>query len=78
MPNIKGKLLIDKKDIRKVAGAFSNLRYEAPSAGCWSANGSAVDGYNVTDFDASLSNSIYGTSGTVQPPAIQLIPQIKY
>lgn len=28
--------------------------------------------------NASLSNSIYGNSDTVQPPAIQLIPQIKY
>lgn len=29
-------------------------------------------------FNASLSNSIYGNSETVQPPAIMLIPQIKY
>lgn len=29
-------------------------------------------------FNASRSNPIYGKSGTVQPPAIQLIPQIKY
>lgn len=29
-------------------------------------------------FDASQSNSIYGNSTTVQPPAIQLIPQIRY
>lgn len=29
-------------------------------------------------FDASRSSSIYGNSTTVQPPAIQLIPQIKY
>lgn len=29
-------------------------------------------------FDASKSNSIYGSSETVQPPAICLIPQIKY
>lgn len=31
-----------------------------------------------TTFDASRSNPIYGNSSTVQPPAIQLIPQIKY
>lgn len=30
------------------------------------------------DFDASRRNAIYGNSTTVQPPAIQLIPQIKY
>lgn len=29
-------------------------------------------------FDASKSNSIYGASTTVQPPAIVLIPQIKF
>ena len=28
-------------------------------------------------FDASKSSPIYGNSSTVQPPAIQLIPQIK-
>lgn len=30
------------------------------------------------DLDASQSNAIYGASNTVQPPAIALIPQIKY
>ena len=30
------------------------------------------------DFNASQSNSIYGASSTVQPPALQLIPQIKF
>ena len=30
------------------------------------------------DFNASWSNAIYGTSNTVQPPAIVLIPQMKY
>lgn len=35
-------------------------------------------GTYVNMFDASKSNPIYGNSATVQPPAIQLIPQIKY
>ena len=30
------------------------------------------------NFDASLSNSLYGASNTVQPPAIVLLPQIKF
>lgn len=30
------------------------------------------------DFNASRSSGIYGKSSTVQPPAITLIPQIKY
>lgn len=29
-------------------------------------------------FNASAYNSIYGASATVQPPALCLIPQIKY
>ena len=33
---------------------------------------------NYLGFDASAANSIYGASNTVQPPAICLIPQIKY
>lgn len=28
-------------------------------------------------FDASRSNALYGKANTVQPPAINLIPQIK-
>lgn len=35
----------------------------------------AIAKYN---FTASKSNAIYGSSDTVQPPAINLIPQIKY
>ena len=30
------------------------------------------------NFDASKSNSIYGSSNTVQPASITLIPQIKF
>lgn len=29
-------------------------------------------------LDASRVNAIYGSSNTVQPPALQLIPQIKF
>lgn len=34
--------------------------------------------YTLLKFDASLSNSIYGASDTVQPPALSLLAQIKY
>ena len=33
---------------------------------------------NSIDFDASRANPIYGASATVQPPAIKLIPVIRY
>ena len=29
-------------------------------------------------FNAANSNAIYGSADTVQPPALQLIPQIRY
>ena len=32
----------------------------------------------ILNFDASRSNSIYGNSSTVQPPALTLLPCIKY
>ena len=35
-------------------------------------------GWGPLSFRASLSNSIYGSSNTVQPPAVSLIPVIKY
>ena len=34
-------------------------------------------GYDI-EFNASKGNSIYGSSNTVQPPAVKLIPIIKY
>lgn len=41
------------------------------------ANGN-VDEVMDAYFDASWSNPIYGASSTVQPPALQLIAQIRY
>jgi hypothetical protein len=33
---------------------------------------------NSASFDASRSNAIYGASNTVQPPAVTMLPIIKY
>lgn len=44
---------------------------------CGSNEGSSSDGGTYT-FDASTSSSVYGNSETVQPPALSLIPQVKY
>ena len=41
-------------------------------------NGGAQYIHTVIIFDASDSNPIYGASATVQPPAIKLIPIIRY
>lgn len=34
--------------------------------------------FGTINFNASRSNEIYGSADTVQPPAIRLIPQIKF
>lgn len=42
------------------------------------ANGGARDNLGLPGFDASRSNSIYGNSSTVQPPALTCLICIKY
>lgn len=72
-------------------GGYTNPTAITSVSGCFSSSlgsGGAGNGGNwltsipsnktSISFNASLSNSIYGKSTTVQPPAIQLIPQIKY
>lgn len=58
-------------------GAFSSTSYTAAQP--YDGN---VDQPNMgriaLNFSARNSNTIYGNSSTVQPPALQLVPQIKY
>ena len=64
------------KEYTKTAGAFSTKSWGTiiPLA-----SGSAGSFYNKTMyFNASNSNSIYGKSISVQPPALSLIPQIRF
>ena len=64
--------------VPEITGGYSrggeHIDYGAPysSYGAISANSKNVN------FKASRSNPIYGASTTVQPPAINLIPIIKY
>lgn len=53
--------------------------FTSGSSGGQHAAGSREQTWNqVLNFDARRSSILYGNSDTVQPPAIQLIPQIKY
>ena len=84
LPNITAGSLKDyytmvaAKDWKSVTGGWrgaTNMRVPSvnnsiPSGTTW--------GGATWEFNASKSNPIYGNSSTVQPPAIQLIPQIKY
>jgi len=84
LPNIKG-------DVSNLSNAGASLLGQADTTGTGAfsvsngtakslANTSGSGAYNNKfDFDASRSSSIYSNSvTTVQPPAITLIPQIKY
>ena len=58
----------------------TSLGYDAFSLSDKAGNGSANGGsdqWAVMTFDASRSNSIYGNSTTVQPPAVTALPCIK-
>ena len=41
-------------------------------------NEQIINGNDGISFDASRSNAIYGASTTVQPPALVLLPQIRF
>ena len=72
LPNITGNISAFKSSISGAfVGSNNTNRYDG-----WDDN---KDEYAVsTSFDASRSNSIYGASTTVQPPAMTVIYCIKY
>lgn len=75
LPNITGYFPADTRDsaASNYGGAFSQAWLNRQNDG--------HDGNSRTykyTLDASKSSNIYGASETVQPPAIVLIPQIKY
>lgn len=85
MPNITGLRQVTWGGADKGAGSYgrtihSGAIYSSPNTSC----SATVDAANFNSggsgfgFDASRSNPIYGRANTVQPPAITLLPQIKY
>lgn len=74
LPNITGNLGSPntRDNIFTTNGAFTQ------STAKWSVSGDIALFFYTTTFDASRSNSIYGNSTTVQPPALTLLPCIKY
>ena len=79
MPNIVGSTNLNKTNASGALspninnGALYKSAYGSTSTG-GSDGGTAIQ----INFDASRSSSIYGASNTVQPPALALIPQIKF
>lgn len=73
LPNITGNVNGLKGVVGSSSGALKATRTSAEGV-----YGSGGGGYYNTTIDASRSNSIYGSSDTVQPPALQTIICIKY
>lgn len=59
---------------RNVAGAFATQS----SYNTLSHNRETGNTSHILSFSAARANAVYGKATTVQPPAIMLIPQIKY
>lgn len=76
LPNITGQFGSVKWRTYEAGGAFIDKWDNVPHT--WSQENKDSMRTIMVKFDASRSNSIYGNSTTVQPPAIQLTPQIRY
>ena len=78
LPNITGTLYTNwyyTGSGKGASGAFSLNTATQNVIEAWSSQKSNKDRF---DFNASISNAIYGKSSTVQPPAATLMPIIKY
>ena len=85
LPNIEGAFAFfcSSKDSTWLTpsaadGAFSRYGSVGGTPATEHATASTEDIYASIRFSAQKSNTIYGESDTVQPPAIQLIPQLRY
>lgn len=77
LPNITGKVY--NFDVHATGGLSAEGVFSVQIEG--GTNTGANWNTNLNDsinFDASRSSSIYGASTTVQPPALILIPQIRF
>ena len=61
-----------------VTGGSGALNVTGSGADLAGYDGSGLAQARTLNFNAANSNVIYGASNTVQPPALSLIPQVKY
>ena len=82
LPNITGVIPIDTGSYGSQICDFDGAVYDADEgmqyAHIYSTSGYGKASHRIMRIDASKSNPIYGSSDTVQPPAIKLIPIIRY
>lgn len=76
LPNITGNFGSIKWRTYEAKGAFIDMWDNVPHS--WSQENKDEMRVIRVEFDASRVNYIYGNNSTVQPPAISLLPQIRY
>ena len=81
LPNINGEIwavlnTVNNETVPEGSGALKLTTKERQNSNI--SQGDGNDMACTVTFNASQSNNIYGSSTTVQPPALQLIPQIRY
>ena len=79
LPNIKGSVRLGVGNRIGILDYSNALQGEGSATVVNGISGNSAGGRNDrVILDASKSATIYGSSNTVQPPAISLIPQIHY
>lgn len=78
LPNITGKSPTRGETPKGTDGTGAFRKYIILSNAEYSGGSVSTNDRIVASFDASLSNPIYGNSITVQPPALTMLPIIKY
>lgn len=82
LPNISGNVYIDLPNVTAIRVTGSSGAFETDNSSNNIKKLQLVSGTETGNtrlkFNARNSNSIYGNSNTVQPPAVTLIPCIKY
>ena len=76
IPNITGSSGV--QPYVNPSGFFGALYFTNAQTQVGAGEGTAWNTRGYVSLDASRSNPTYGNADTVQPPAIALIPQIKY
>ena len=84
LPNISGSFSVrattgeNRAVILSASGALQTVLTPNDTVNPVMQVGNEFPGISQVTFNASYSSNVYGKSSTVQPPAISLIPQIKF
>lgn len=78
IPNISGSTRISTQSVALSSYWTEGVFYAKGNNNLGVPDANQIQPVSDLGFSAALSSNIYGASDTVQPPALSLIPQIKY